>query len=237
VRLGEFQALVRRLADEVPGEFFDGILEVTVSPCFFNDTATAEIYTLGECIPVPPEVAGPEAIQSRIVLYHGSFVALAHLAPDFDWREEAWETLTHELRHHVEWRASAPDLEALDQAVEQNFARVAGEPFDPMFHRDGEQVAPGVFRVEDDFFVEQVVGRAPTEARLSWHGAEWRVALPEGLTLPAYLTVEGVAEPPPGELVMVLSSRPGLRALLAWRRAGAVFQGVVEAVQSPVQRR
>ena len=58
-----------------------------------------------------------------MVLYHGSFAALARVNGGLDWREEAWETLTHELRHHLEWRARAPDLEELDWAVEQNFAR------------------------------------------------------------------------------------------------------------------
>ena len=73
---------------------------------------------------------------------------------DFDWRQEAWETLTHELRHHLEWRARAPDLEEFDWAAEQNFARQDGEPFDPLFYRSGEKVAEGVYRLDDDFFLE-----------------------------------------------------------------------------------
>ncbi len=233
MRLDDFQALVRRLAGEVPAEFFDGILEVTVSPRTLPHPTRAEIYTLGECIPVPAETGGPDAIQSRIVLYHGSFVALSHLAPEFDWREEAWETLTHELRHHVEWRASVPDLEALDLAMEQNFARLDGERFDPMFHHDGEAVAPGVYRIEDDYFVEQVVRDIPRAVRLPWHGQEWRIGIPDGLTLPAFLTVEGVTDPPPGDLVLVLRSRPGLRTLLRWRRGSDIFQAVVQAEPWP----
>src|SRR5712692_2728789 len=65
----------------------------------------------------------------------------ARLDPDFDWREEAWETLTHELRHHVEWRARAPGLEAYDRAVEANFARQEGERFDPALYLDGDSPA------------------------------------------------------------------------------------------------
>ncbi len=73
----------------------------------------------------------------------------------FDWREEAWETLTHELRHHLEWRARAPALEAFDRAVEQNFARQDGEPFDPLFYLDGEPAGESAYRVEDDVFLDR----------------------------------------------------------------------------------
>lgn len=228
MRLDDFRDLVRRQAAEVPAEFFDGIIEVTVSPRTLPHPSRAEIYTLGECIPVPTETGGPEGIQSRIVLYHGSFAALAHITEDFDWREEAWETLTHEIRHHVEWRANAPDLEAFDRAVEQNFARVDGEPFDPLFYHDGERVAPGVYKVEGDYFLEQVVRRPPVELRFEWHGRAWRGALPEPLTLPAFLTVEGLDEPPPGDLVVVLRRRGSLLDLLRPGRLSVADQHVVE---------
>jgi hypothetical protein len=45
-------------------------------------------------------------------------------------------------------------------------------------------------------------------------------------TLPAFLTIEGIAEPPEGELVLVLRRGPGLRDL--FRRA-SVFQAAVQA--------
>lgn len=229
MRLDDFRDLVRRQAAEVPTEFFDGVVEVTVSPRTLPHPTRAEIYTLGECIPVPTEAGGADAVQSRIVLYHGSFAALAQLTPEFDWREEAWETLTHELRHHMEWRASTPDLEAFDRAVEQNFARMDGEPFDPLFYHDGERVAPGVFKVEDDYFLEQVVRHRPGTLRFDWHGHRYRAPLPATLTLPAFLVVGGVEEPPPGELVVVLRRRPRLRDLLALRRRPAIYQAAIEA--------
>src|SRR5439155_538461 len=82
------------------------------------------------------------------VLYHGSFAALARLG-DFDWRTEAWETLAHELRHHLEWRAHVSRLEAYDWAAEENFRRHEGQPFDPLFYRSGESVEDGVWKVAD----------------------------------------------------------------------------------------
>ncbi len=113
-------------------------------------------------------------MQSRIVLYHGSFAALAHLTPSFDWREEAWETLTHELRHHLEWRAESPELEDLDWAVEQNFARHDGEEFDPSFFLHGEALEEGTYRVEDDVFLDHPVGAPPSAIDFKWRGREYR---------------------------------------------------------------
>lgn len=226
MRLDDFRDLVRRLAEELPSQFLDGIAEVTVSPRTVPHPQRSGIYTLGECIPLPSSADGSaEAVQSRIVLYHGSFVALGHLTPGFDWREEAWETLTHELRHHLEWRARAPDLEDLDWAVEQNFARHDGEEFDPGFFLQGEVVAEGAYRIEDDVFLDRIVGAAPDAVAFAWRGREYRTRVPRGATLPAFLTVAGAAEPPAGDLVLVLRRKPGLLTLM---RPGRLYQAVVQ---------
>jgi hypothetical protein len=225
MRLDDFQDLVRRLAGELPAPFLDGIAEVTVSPRVVPHPDRPGIYTLGECAPLPAADDGAESVLSRIVLYHGSFAALAHLTPGFDWREEAWETLTHELRHHLEWRAKAPDLEDLDWAVEQNFARHDGEDFDPGFFLQGEIVADGAYRVEDDVFLDRIVGAAPQAVVFAWRGKEYRTGVPRGATLPAFLTVAGAVDPPPGDLVLVLRRKPGILTLL---RPGRLFQAVVQ---------
>ena len=193
-------------------------------------TERDEIFTLGECVPLPAAEGGA-AVQSRVVLYYGSFQALARLHDGFDWRGEAWETLTHEVRHHLEWRARAPDLEQFDWAVEQNFARQDGEPFDPGFYLEGEETGTGVFQVDDDVFLERSVSGLPDEVVVDWRGASYRVTVPAEATLPAFLALEGVAEPPAGDLVLVLRRRPGLLSLLKGART---FQAAVQAV--PVGR-
>ena len=53
MRLSDFEAMIRRLADEVPSEFLEGIAEIAVSPRTVPHPDRAEIYTLGECIPLP----------------------------------------------------------------------------------------------------------------------------------------------------------------------------------------
>ncbi len=219
------------MADELPAEFLVGVAEIAVSPRTVPHPGREEIFTLGECIPLPAGEGGsPDTVQSRIVLYHGSFGALARIQPGFDWRSEAWETLTHELRHHLEWRARAPDLEAFDWAVEQNFARHDGEPFDPAFYLEGQELAPSVYQVDDDVFLDREVSGVPPEVGLEWRGRGYVVAVPAGATLPAFLAVENVGEPPAGELVLVLRRKPGLRALLA---PGRVFQATVRAADGP----
>jgi hypothetical protein len=230
MRLADFESMVRRMSAEVPPEFLAGVAEIVVSPRCVPHPDRDEIFTLGECIPLPVTEGSAEGVQSRVVLYHGSFQALAGLRDGFDWREEAWETLTHELRHHLEWRARAPDLEAFDWAVEQNFARQDGEPFDPAFYLEGEAVAPGIFRVDDDVFVEQVVPAAPPEAAIVWRGRLYRVAVPADAGLPAFLSLEDVADPPPGELILVLRRKPGLRSLL---RPAGVYRATVRVGSAP----
>lgn len=212
MRFADFEAMVRRMAGDVPAEYLDGIAEIAVSNHALPHPARSDIYTLGECIPLPG-VDSEGHVQSRVVLYHGSFKALARLDPEFDWREEAWETLTHEVQHHLEWRANAGRLDALDRAAEANFARQDGEPFDPLFFLDGESVAEGVYRVESDHFIDRQVNARPDTVEFGWHGRSYEVAVPAAATIPALLTVTGVEEPPPGDLVVVLRGRPGLRDL------------------------
>ena len=78
MRLADFEAMVVRMAGEVPREFLDGVGEIVVSPRTLPHPERPGIFTLGECIPLPAAAGGgAEGVQSRVVLYHGSFAALA----------------------------------------------------------------------------------------------------------------------------------------------------------------
>ena len=233
MRLSDFESMVRRFADEVPTEFIQGVAEIAVSPRTVPHPDRAEIYTLGECIPLATSDGASEGIQSRIVLYHGSFSALARLQPGFDWRSEAWETLTHELRHHLEWRARAPALEAFDRAVEQNFARQDGEAFDPLFFLDGEPAGDDAYRVEDDDFLDRLVDALPSTVRFQWRGRLYQIAVPPDASLPVFLTLDDVAEAPEGDLVLVLRRKPGLRDLLRPRPPTEATVHAAEVYFSP----
>jgi hypothetical protein len=224
MRLEAFRALVRRLAAEVPDGYLDGIAEVTVSPRAVPHPVHGDVYTLGQCVPFD---TGGDEVVSRVVLYHGSFRALAADRPDFDWEDEARETLLHEIQHHLEWRADSARLEAYDWAAEQHFARSAGEPFDPLFFEAGETLEPGVYQVEDDIFLDRVVGRRmPAHLEVIWHGARYRVPVPAGEP-PMFLTLDGLGDPPAGEVVVVARRKPRLWQL--FRRPGPVLQERVDA--------
>lgn len=212
MRFGDFRALVERLAEEVPEEYLEGIVDIEVSRKTVPHPVMAGVYTLGECIPLE---LGADPVPSKVVLYYGSFAALARERPDFDWREEAWETLTHELKHHLEWRANSASLERYDRAVEENFRRLEGEPFDPEFYLGGEEVAPGVYRVEEDIFWDFERSQPPEEVTIHWHGRRYRVRVPGG-RLPVYLSLEGLEPPPAGEAIVVLRRPASILDL--WRR-------------------
>lgn len=225
MRRGDFEAMVRAMTAEVPAEFLDGVISIEVTGKTVPHPVRADVYTLGECIPHSyggPDAEGP-TIRSSVELHYGSFAALAALRGGFAWRHEAWETLTHELRHHLEWRARVPALEALDEAVEANYARLDGEAFPPLFHLHGETVADGVTKVEDDVFLDVTLsgkewkGAAGADREFLWHGRRWRVRLPARLPDVLFLTVLGATPEPAGDLVLVLRRRPGARDLV--RRA------------------
>ena len=215
----DFRALVGRLQHDIPAQFESGVADVEISPKTVPDPVHRDVYTLGECMPLTWTGDGTD-LHSRIVLFYGSFRALARRRPDFDWRAEAWDTLTHELRHHLEFRAHVDALEAYDWAGEQNFARHEGKQFDPDFYRSGERIAEGVFKVDDDVFLEAAGGAGD----FSWHGKRYRAAL-DAVARPAFLTLHGLADAPHGDAVLVLRKQASLPDL--WRRT-AVTQTTVE---------
>lgn len=228
MRLDDFRAMIDRLVREVPPAYLEGVVAVEVSPKTVPHPVRADIYTLGECIPLEWSGSGAD-LQSRVVLYHGSFAALAaeEGGSGFDWREEAWETLSHELRHHLEWRANVAALEAFDWAAEENFARHEGQPFDPTFYRSGERVAEGVYKVDDDVFIEGDVAESAGDGlRIVWHGRRYRVPLPPAGRARLLLTLNGLADPPPGDAVLVVRPKPSLWDV--WRRPARVLEQAVQ---------
>lgn len=196
-------------------------MAIEVNPESVPDPLRGDVYTLGACIPLTWSGSGAD-LESRVVLYYGSFAALARRG-GFTWRDEAWETLLHELRHHLEWRASSGALEAYDWAVEENYKRLEGEPFDPSFYRSGEVVREGIYQVDDDVFIEQAARRgAGQDCRLIWQGRCYRVAVPAApARATRFLTLTGLDRAPPGEAVLVLTPPSSMLDLLR-RRVPAV---------------
>lgn len=219
--------MVDRMAADIPEHYLHGIAAIEVSRKAVPHPTRAHVYTLGECIPID---VGSDQVTSRVVLYYGSFRALAGERDAFRWREEAWETLMHEVRHHLEWKAQTAALEEYDWAAEQNFARLEGQPFDPVFYRSGEKIEDGVYRVDDDVFFERIVPVLPETGELEWHGTRYRVTVPQQ-PLPLYLVLDGVHPAPPGEAVLVFQRRTRVRDLFRRAFRPAEAHVVVESVQ------
>jgi hypothetical protein len=177
-----------------------------------------DIYTLGECITdsYPTEFGGAGEVRSVVALYYGSFLALSRLDDDWDWEEEIYETITHEVQHHLESLASDETLEVQDYAEDQNFARREGEPFDPYFFRSGRALERDVWEVDRDRFVEVPVVAADLASgsvRVEWEG--------ETHTFPVAAEADDVrfellAEGEDGSEVMAVLVRR--RGLLEWVR-------------------
>ncbi|MFW6206078.1 MAG: hypothetical protein ACOC5I_02455 [Gemmatimonadota bacterium] len=218
----EFERRAAEVWDEIPDEYRTGVDGLVVERSSRPHPTIPDIYTLGECLTeaYPSDWGGPDTTRSVLVLYHGSFRRLSELDPGFDWEYELWETVTHELRHHLEWLAAEDALEGVDYAMDENFKRFQGEPYDPYFYRQGEEVAPGVYTAERDVFIE--VGydakRPPPErVAFDWHGRRYTVPRPEELGDITFLQVTGGVDTGPAELCIVLARRRGwLEQLRAW---------------------
>jgi predicted Zn-dependent protease with MMP-like domain len=215
----EFQALAEQDWQRIPEGFKEGIDALVVVRDAKAHERSADVWTLGECVTEswPSDFGGPDTIRSELILYYGSFRRLAALDDDFDWREETWETLTHELKHHLESLAAEDDLEDVDAAMEQHFRRHDGEAFDPLYFRGGEPLGDGWYRLEDAFFLEIPAGEE--ELVFEWADSDYRVDVTtresDDVT---FLVVDGVDDPP-DELVVVAVRERSLRA-----RLGALFR-------------
>ncbi len=219
----EFERRAGRVWQEIPVDFRSGVDGLVIERGSRPHPTLPEIYTLGECVTesYPSDWGGPETTRSVLVLYYGSFRELAALDPDFDWRYEIWETITHELRHHLEWLAAEDALEDVDYAVDENFKRLQDEPFDPTFYRYGEEIAPGIFQADRDVFIEIEWRRHPPRDRVpfTWHGRRYSVHVPTELGDLTFLQVIGGVEIGSAELCIVLARRRGwLGQLMAWFR-------------------
>ena len=182
--LEAFERRAREAFREIPEEFKEGIDGLTVSRDAPAHPTLPDVFTLGHCVTEEhlSEYGSPETTRSTIVLYWGSFRELAKRDPDFEWEEELWETLTHEVRHHLESLARDDALEHVDYAADELFNRQEGLEFDPWYYQRGEDLGGGVYRIEGRHYLEQVWDPRDFEGTRSidfgWRGATYRLPRP-----------------------------------------------------------
>lgn len=203
--------------DEIPVAAREGVEGVTIVDEPLPHPDFPDVYTLGECVTESwPDGYGEGDVRSELLLYHGSFAALAELDPAFDWADELWETILHELLHHREAAAGQSGLDEFDWAEEQNRLRWAGRGFDPGFYRVVPAGPDGVVRLDSELFVESVVTRNDGAAVFEWRERRYTVRIP-GEIETAFVQVLNLAG---GRLTVVVRRRkPWWRAAVPGRSA------------------
>jgi len=208
--LKRFTAAAQTAYDEIPEEYKAGIDGLVIERRADRHPTLRDIYTLGMCDTESylSDWVGPDTTRSRVILYYGSFRAMAQLDPDFDWEAEIHETVQHEVRHHLEALSGEDALDEVDYAMDESFKRGQGLDFDPWFWQSGMPMGRGVHVVEDQVFLDQEWSGADFDAaeeiRVRWRGSEYRIPRPDELGDLHFVLLRGMADPPPWfELVLV----------------------------------
>ncbi|HSU15672.1 hypothetical protein [Longimicrobium sp.] len=220
-----FERRAREIFDGIPAELRQGVEYVLVERGAVPHPTMPGIYTLGECATGEYDAGGTFSgeVRSGVHLYHGSFRELAKLDPEFDWEEELWETITHEVRHHRESAAGEDALEELDWAEDENFKRRDGRKFEPFFYRAGIPVGERAWEVDGDLFVEREISANEFDNRdeigVTIDGEEMEVPLPEELGDVHFVRLAGLWDDEVDVIVVLVRRRGG------WEQLGALFSG------------
>ena len=118
------------MLDEIPDEFVEGLQGLHVLEEAKPEAAFRHVYRMGEYMDPGFDsfLGGNPGLGRHVALYYGSFVAIAKGQPDFDWEGELWETLTHEVRHHVESLAGDDSLVQDDRRRTAEFKKRFAKP-------------------------------------------------------------------------------------------------------------
>ncbi len=121
----QFRRLLAEMVDELPPAFTRGLQGVHAIEEAKPEEDYVDVWRMGEYLDPGAEnfLGAGEGLGRHVALYYGSFVRVAAGDPAFDWEDEMWETLTHELRHHVESLAGDDSLVQEDEWVSQEFER------------------------------------------------------------------------------------------------------------------
>ncbi len=208
--LDTFTAKAEAAYEEVPDAYKEGIDGLVIDPSAERHPSLPGIFTLGYCDTEAylSDWVSPDTTRSTIRLFYGSFRALASRNPDFDWEAEIYETVQHEIKHHLEWLAGEDQLGGVDYAMDEAFKRQQGLEFDPWFFQHGEPMGRGVYVVEDMVFLEEEWDPARPhhggEVTVRWQGLDYAVPAPDNPGDLHFVLLEGIVTPPPWfELVLV----------------------------------
>lgn len=224
MKYARFEEVAQEAFDSIPPEYKEGIDGLVVSRKVERHPTLPEIYTLGHCDTEAylSDWQSPETTRSKVVLYWGSFLELSRLDPDFDWEAEIYETVEHEVRHHLEWLAGEDQLEDVDYAMDESFKRGEGLDWDPWYYQRGEHAGAGVYIAEDQVYLEVEMTAQAFEAAdtvpFRWQGRTWEIDRPDELGDVHYVLItDGVDRLPAWMEVVLVRSRSW------WEDVGRMF--------------
>jgi hypothetical protein len=123
-----FQQTTQEMMAEIPEEFTQGLQGLHIFQKTKAERDLPDVYRLGEYLDPGPDqfLGGNQGLGRHIALYYGSFLTIAKGDSDLDWEEQLWETLTHELQHHVESLAGDRTLIDIDHRRNAEFRKRPG---------------------------------------------------------------------------------------------------------------
>jgi hypothetical protein len=109
-----FCDLADEIVRQIPDMYKKGISGIFVLPEEVRDEEIPELYILGH-------YHHGGFLEPSIDIYYGSFRQVFRGLPRARLEEELWETITHEIRHHLEENAGLHNLEVFDQQQKEYF--------------------------------------------------------------------------------------------------------------------
>ncbi|MGL4610529.1 MAG: metallopeptidase family protein [Trueperaceae bacterium] len=121
----DFRQTAETMFHEIPKEFTKGLQGLHILEDAKPEPKYYGVYRLGEYLDPGPDsfLGGNPGLGRHVALYYGSFAALAKNNPSFNWDDELWDTLTHELQHHVESLAGDRSLIEEDRRRTSQFRK------------------------------------------------------------------------------------------------------------------
>lgn len=119
----QFEDRLREMIELIPEHYFKNLQGVH---CFAHnkpDPHNRGLIRMGEYLDPGFEGFMDSRIHigRHINIYYGSFVAVAQHNSHFNWDEQLWEVLTHELQHHLESQANDQTLIEWDRQQLERF--------------------------------------------------------------------------------------------------------------------
>lgn len=138
-----------------PAQFKDGVTALVIEPGAWGWGEFDDDWCYGRCDPDEALAAIPGAPHGSIIrLFYGSFVHISRDDETFDWEYELWETIRHELQHHLGMRAGHDQL-GDDEEAERDWERyLDGRDVPFAFHRRANPLDKGVWSTDHVLFLE-----------------------------------------------------------------------------------